>query len=88
MFNYIRRLFMKSLMLSANSDPAGALNLPQGRLAIDCFEATFSPENVVEATKLIIEHGGHHHPFVSQAGIIVYAGNNLGWGLGAGYQTI
>lgn len=80
---------MKSLVLSPTvTKPTDALELPTGRLALGVVEVNFSPENVVEAAKLVIGKGGVEDPFVSQAGIIAYAGNNLGWGAGAGYQTV
>ncbi len=79
---------MKHLIISRTTPPTDALELPEGSIIIGIIEASFSRENVIEAAELIAKNGGYEKPFVSQAGIIAYAGNNLGWGMGGGYQTI
>lgn len=78
---------LKALTITPNTSPLDALELPEGRLAMGNIVVSFSPENVVEAAELVVEKGGADKPFVSQAGIIAYAGNKLGWGVGEGYAT-
>ncbi len=76
---------MKFLQFTTESKPEDALDLPEGRLIVSCFEASFGPENVVDCAELIIK-SGYDGKFYSQAGVIKYAGNNLGWGVGEGYN--
>lgn len=63
-----------------------ALRLPEGKLVISAFQASFSAENVIAAATLIIEHGVTE-TFKTQAAVVAYAGNELGWGQGEGYST-
>jgi len=78
----------KTLKLNSESDPSDALDLPEGRLVLSMFQASFSPEDVLECAQLIVDKGDVDVTFVSQAGIIAYAGNNLGFGTGEGYKTV
>ncbi|MDD4290170.1 MAG: hypothetical protein PHH83_02730 [Patescibacteria group bacterium] len=78
----------KYVKLIDGSKPEEALSLPKGRLTLGVFEVSFTPDKVIDCAKLIIAKGGHDENFYSQAGIIEYAGNNLGWGKGGGYKTI
>jgi hypothetical protein len=86
---------MKSLIIDLKTKPEDALRLPKGSVLVPLtiegakskplMATSFSPENVVEVVGLIQSSGGEQQTFYSQAGIIVFAGNNLGWGMGGGY---
>ena len=67
-----------------------AIALPKGRIAINMgflMEASFGVEDVAECAKLVIENNVEEE-FYTQAGVVKYAGNELGWGLGGGYSTV
>jgi len=61
-----------------------ALQLPKGKLVLGIFEVDVT--DVASAAELII--GAHvDKEFYSQAEVIAYAGNKLGWGAGGGYKA-
>lgn len=61
-----------------------ALQLPKGKLVLGIFEVDVT--DVASAAELII--GAHvDKEFYSQAEVIAYAGNKLGWGTGEGYKA-
>lgn len=63
-----------------------ALKLPKGKLALGIFEVDVTPDDVASAAELIIgDNVGKE--FYSQAEVIAYAGNKLGWGTGEGYKA-
>jgi hypothetical protein len=68
------------------TSPEQALELTQGRLVMDVFEVSFSPENVLTAAALLIEKEDNAN-LVSQAGVIARAGKH-GWGMGDVYRTV
>ena len=51
-----------------------------------CLKVNFTDKDVTKATKLILENKVQMS-FETQAELLAYAGNKLGWGLGAGYYT-
>ena len=81
-----------SLALTSESKAEEVLELPQGRLMIGDFLATFSPESVVEAARALIAHCQHNDfgefTFVSQAGVIAEAVNTTVWNNRPEYKTI
>jgi len=63
-----------------------ALSLEKGHLMSICLKVNFTDKDVTKATKLILENKVQMS-FETQAELLAYAGNKLGWGLGAGYYT-
>lgn len=63
-----------------------ALQLPKGKLVLGIFEVDVTPGDVASAAELIIRAYGDEE-FYSQAEVIAYAGNKLGWGAGEGYKA-
>ena len=64
-----------------------ALTLPQGRLiGYGIVVVSFSAETVEAAAKLIIARQVTEK-FFSQASVIAYAGNHLGWGVARPYRA-
>jgi hypothetical protein len=77
---------MDSLIITKDTKPSDAFKLPEGRLLVmNCIEASFSRENVADCVELIKESGSDKE-FYSQAGIVMFAGNTLGWGMGGDYK--
>lgn len=72
-----------STVLSTAED---AFSLPEGRLALSCFEVSFGAENVAAAAQLIVENNDDT-VFKTQAEVIAHAGNTYGWGTGGGYTA-
>jgi hypothetical protein len=75
-------------MITKLTKPEDALSLPKGRLvALGMFEASFTDRNVYECAELIVK-ADVNEKFFSQAEIVAYAGNELGWGQGKPYRTM
>ena len=87
-FHALRRLGMsEGIILTGESKPEDVLSLKTKYLyhtktLMDC---PFGNEHVIECAALIIKKGGCDVVFDSQAAVIAYAGNALGWGVGADY---
>lgn len=75
----------KFIKLTKDSKAEEALDLPEGRLALNGFQISFTPKDVTEAAKCIIEKGNCAEMFYTQADIIEYAGNNLNYAASSGY---
>ena len=64
-----------------------AQKLPKGRLLVHgVIEAEFMSHDLEECVNLVVQNKVNR-TFYTQAGIVEYAGNNLGWGAGGGYVT-
>lgn len=64
-----------------------AQKLPKGRLLVHgCIEAELMPHELEACVNLVVQNKVNR-TFYTQAGIVEYAGNNLGWGAGGGYVT-
>jgi len=82
---------MNVLEINENTKPSDALELPEGGLVLGAFEVDVTPDNVVACATLVQKHcdtSGESQEFYSQAGIVAFAGNELGWGQGKGYRTL
>ncbi len=64
-----------------------AQKLPKGRLLVHgVIEAELMSHELEECVNLVVQNKVNR-TFYTQAGIVEYAGNNLGWGAGGGYVT-
>jgi hypothetical protein len=82
---------MDVLTIDKETNQVDVFNLPTGRLIIDVgflVEVSFSREDLMTCCTLIKSKSDKPVTFSSQAGIIAYAGNNLGWGQGSGYKVV
>jgi hypothetical protein len=79
------------IQLVTGSKPEEALMLPKGSLCHDELggesPVAFTEEGVIECAELIISQEDIPDIFTTQAQVIEYAGNYLGWGSGQGYTA-
>lgn len=79
------------LKITKNTQATEALGLPKGRLIAGELLVDFSPESVISAARQIRLHAEvefEEETFTTQAGILEYAANQLGWNSSPKYKTI
>ena len=79
---------MAEQVIGRSTIAAIVLKWPLDRLALRGREVDIYVKDVVDAARCIIRNGGRERPFQTQADVVAYAGNELGWGTGGGYTTI
>lgn len=80
----------KSVTLNGETNPEEVLQLPEGRLLVGKLCATFSPGAAVAAAKDLVseyEHCQGERTFYSQAEVIAFASNEIGWNSDPEYRT-